>query len=255
MENMQTPEGKLIGDAQKRLHISARKAAEELGMSDTRWRNIVNGYQAVGRGDQVKVVAPAETLARMASVVEVTEEELIAVGREDAAKELAANRGRKLRAETKDNRAELSRLIKEELDESRRGPADIFRGWSVGAERSFYGWRDGEVTPLRKSRPMLEDALGWRRGVITEILEAPITKAFTLSEVRDWAAMPEPGTAKARDLSVDELLMELTRKVGAMQLELDRLRAPSNVVPLHSEQSHYDLAASDEHVPGEDDRD
>jgi hypothetical protein len=38
-----------------------------------------------------------------------------------------------------------------------------------------------------------------------------------------------------------------------MEAELERLR-PSNVVPLR-EQDHYSLAASDEHVPGEDDRD
>jgi transcriptional regulator with XRE-family HTH domain len=153
-----------------------------------------------------------------------------------------------------DNRQELGRLIREELSESGRGPYDIARGWSASALRSFYFWRDGEVTPLNKSRGMLEDSLGWRRGVVTEILEAPITRTFTLSEVRDWSAMPDPGLASARGLSTDDLLIELTRRVGAMQEELEDLRAAGNVVPLR-EQSHYDLAASDEHVPGEDDRD
>jgi len=102
---------------------------------------------------------------------------------------------------------------------------------------------------------MLEDALGWRRGAVTDILEAPITRTFTLSEVRDWSAMPEPGVASVRDLTVDELLMELTRKVGVLQSELEARRAADNVIPLRDEQSHYGLAASDEHVPGEDDRD
>jgi transcriptional regulator with XRE-family HTH domain len=210
--------GEQIKEARERRQLTQQELADELGVS----LRTVGSWE---RGESVP-------RSRMGAIREVLHME-----------------------RPNDNRVELSRLIKEELDESRRGPADIFRGWSVGAERSFYGWRDGEVTPLRKSRPMLEDALGWRRGVITEILEAPITKTFTLSEVRDWAAMPEPGTAKARDLSVDELLMELTRKVGAMQLELDRLRTPSNIVPLHGDQNHFGLAASDEHVPGEDDRD
>lgn len=152
-----------------------------------------------------------------------------------------------------DNREELSRLINEELDESRRGPVAIVKGWSLSAQRSFYDWRDGVSVPIRRSRPMLEDSLGWRRGVVTEILDAPITREFTLSEVRDWAALPDPGSAKARDLSDDELIGELTRRFGNYRVELDRLRG-SNVVPLR-EQSHFDLAASDEHVPGEDDRD
>jgi len=154
-----------------------------------------------------------------------------------------------------DNRAELARLIGQELEESRRGPAEVVKDWSQGPRRSFYGWRDGDTVPLRKSRAMLEDALGWRRGAVTDILEAPITRTFTLSEVRDWSAMPEPGVASARDLTVDELLMELTRKVGVLQSELDARRAADNVIPLRDEQSHYGLAASDEHVPGEDDRD
>jgi hypothetical protein len=153
------------------------------------------------------------------------------------------------------NRDELARLIGQELEESRRGPAEITRDWADSPKRSFYAWKEGYSTPLRKSRGMLEDALGWRRGVVTEILEAPITRRFTLSEVRDWAALPDPGLAKARDLSDDELLSELTRRFGNLRAQVDELAGPSNVVPLHSEQNHYGRAASDEHVPGEDDMD
>lgn len=157
-----------------------------------------------------------------------------------------------------DGRLELARLIQEELDTSRRGPQAVVAGWPVGRQRSFYDWRDGSVAPLRKSRPLLEEALGWRPGVVTEILEAPVTREFTLSEVRDWGRIPEPGAVRARDLSTDELLMELTRRVGALQEIADEKKAAElasgNVVPLR-EQSHYGLAASDEHVPGEDDND
>jgi hypothetical protein len=156
---------------------------------------------------------------------------------------------------SEDNRDELSRLIGQELEESRRGPSDVVRGWSLSARRTFYGWKDGSSSPQQKSRGMLEDALGWRRGVVTEILEAPITQKFTLSEVRDWAALPDPGLVKARDLSDAELLAELTRRLGNLRAQVDEMVTPSNVVPLHGEQNHFGLAASDEHVPGEDDRD
>jgi len=105
---------------------------------------------------------------------------------------------------------------------------------------------------------MLEDALGWRRGAVTDILEAPITRTFTLSEVRDWSAMPEPGVASARDLTVDELLMELTRKVGVLQSELEARRAADGVVSSHVTRDMYDVAANGtaagrnmEHLEGE----
>lgn len=143
--------------------------------------------------------------------------------------------------EVNDSRSELGRLINEELEDSGRGPVQIVGAWSPSAKRLFYWWKDGTSAPSRKYRAMLEDALGWRRGVVTDILDAPITHTFTLSEVRDWSAQPKPGLAKARDLTVDELLMELTRKVGLMESELEELRGPSNVVPLT--QDMFDVAA------------
>lgn len=62
--------------------------AQLVGISDTRWRHIVNGYQPVGRGEYLKIQAPAATLARMARAVGLTPEQLTAAGREDAAEEL-----------------------------------------------------------------------------------------------------------------------------------------------------------------------
>lgn len=84
----QSPEGRLLGLAQKRSPLSARKAAEVAGMSEGRWRQIVSGYQTVSRGVYAPVRAPAETVARMSRVVSVTPEELEAAGRPDAAEEL-----------------------------------------------------------------------------------------------------------------------------------------------------------------------
>ena len=86
----QPPEGRLIAVAQKRSRLSIRKAAELAGMSDARWRQIVNGYQIVSGGLRIPVRGPAETLARMAQAVGVTAEQLEEAGREDAAEELRA---------------------------------------------------------------------------------------------------------------------------------------------------------------------
>jgi hypothetical protein len=80
-------EGALIAAALKRSRLSARKAADLAGISDARWRQIVSGYQSVS-GSYVPVRAPADTLARMAQVVGVTQAELTKAGRTDAAAEL-----------------------------------------------------------------------------------------------------------------------------------------------------------------------
>jgi hypothetical protein len=158
-----------------------------------------------------------------------------------------------------DNRAELGRLIREELEDSGRGPVQVTRGWAVGNVRSFYGWKDGSTTPLRKSRGMLEDALGWRRGVVTEILEAPITATYSLSEVRDWSALGEQVLTKARDLPMEDLLNEASRRFWAMEQRIESLEDENaalrsklgageggNVVqlPARDSQDMFDVAAN-----------
>lgn len=81
-------EAELIATAQKRSRLSNRKAAKRAGMSEGRWRQIIQGYQTVS-GVHVPVRAPADTLARMAHAVGgVAPEQLAVVGREDAAEEL-----------------------------------------------------------------------------------------------------------------------------------------------------------------------
>ncbi|MEV5007250.1 hypothetical protein [Streptomyces sp. NPDC055692] len=78
------PEGALIKAGLKLRRLSARKAAEQAGISDARWRQITSGYQSVS-GSRIPVRAPADTLARMSLVAGVTPEQLIGAGREDAA--------------------------------------------------------------------------------------------------------------------------------------------------------------------------
>lgn len=82
----QRPEGALIESALEAMPgLSATKAAERAGMSEARWRQIVKGYISHGSGQYAEVVAPAARLARMASVVGVTPEQLENADRPDAA--------------------------------------------------------------------------------------------------------------------------------------------------------------------------
>ncbi|MET9218945.1 helix-turn-helix domain-containing protein [Streptomyces sp. NPDC088197] len=81
------PEGELIKVALAASGLSQREASRRAGMSDTRWRQIVSGYQSVD-GTPVPVRGRDETLARMAHVVGVRPEQFEDVGRPDAAEEL-----------------------------------------------------------------------------------------------------------------------------------------------------------------------
>jgi hypothetical protein len=124
-----------------------------------------------------------------------------------------------------DNRAELGRLITEQLREEGVGPEAFARRFPEPAKRSVYGWMAGSFAPRNSSRAALEDALRWKRGSVTRILDSPITETLTLSEVKDWGQWADPAVARASELSDDELLMELTRRWGAMRVRLERLES------------------------------
>lgn len=86
----QTLEGSLIANALVR-HVpkmSQREAARRSELSETRWRQIVQGYQQLADGVRAPVVAPPDTLARMAHAVGVSAEALREAGRDDAARAL-----------------------------------------------------------------------------------------------------------------------------------------------------------------------
>lgn len=80
----QPAEGTLLQRALIRARLSARAAADKAGISEGRWRQIVNGYQSA-RGNHIPVRAPAATLAHMARALDVTPDELVEAGRADAA--------------------------------------------------------------------------------------------------------------------------------------------------------------------------
>ena len=94
MNEHQQPEGQLIADALTRLRLSARQGAKGTGISDTRLRHIAKGYQPVGRGQVIEVVAPADTLARIADRLGITADQLRGAGRDDAAEILTTSTAR-----------------------------------------------------------------------------------------------------------------------------------------------------------------
>lgn len=115
---MQRPEGALIENALRLKGVSGRHAASEAGISDARWRQIVNGYMSAGGGQAVAVVGPADTLARMARVAGVSADQLRDAGRADAADLLLTLAGMQAEAEWRSVGTALDRLValRDELD-------------------------------------------------------------------------------------------------------------------------------------------
>lgn len=68
--------------------LSRRQAAAKAGISPSQWSDIERGHKQGGSGVTVPVQATAETLARMATIVGATADDLASAGREDAAREL-----------------------------------------------------------------------------------------------------------------------------------------------------------------------
>lgn len=102
------PEGALIKTALKRSRLSARKAATLAGISEGRWRQIMNGYQTVSRGMHIPVVGPDETLAAMADVVDVAPEQLVEAGRPGAAEVLRLVRAEQAKRNSEPTDEELA---------------------------------------------------------------------------------------------------------------------------------------------------
>ena len=82
----QRPEGKLIGERIKGdPDLSIRKVAERVGLSEARVRQIINGYASAGRGQQVDVLGPSDTVTNIALAAGITPEEMELADRSDVA--------------------------------------------------------------------------------------------------------------------------------------------------------------------------
>ena len=134
-------------------------------------------------------------------------------------------------------REAFARLLDAELRDQRMSVNELARQSKVGL-RTIKGWREvGGPIPTDTNRAPIEDALGWKRDAITEILGDPGATFWDLKAVR----RPDPATLpveRASELSTDELLIELTRRVGALQTEVTVLREGS------APQDIYRLAAN-----------
>ena len=154
---------------------------------------------------------------------------------------------------SEDNRSELARLLRDHLEDRKMNTTTFVREFPDGVQaRNIYNWLSGAKVPRGAvAQSALEEVLGWKRGAVRDVIAARKGTRFDLSELRDWEKLGvEPEPARASELPIDELLLELTRKVGALQRENEILRArvdgPSVAeIRTGDTRSAFDLAAND----------
>ena len=84
-----TPAVQIIESLRKARGLSVRKASQAAELSEGRWRQIAKGYQQVTKEVRAPVVAPIETVVRMARAVGVDPSDLRIAGELEVARALA----------------------------------------------------------------------------------------------------------------------------------------------------------------------
>lgn len=114
----------------------------------------------------------------------------------------------------------------------------------LGSDSTVQQFEFGQRWPRQQTLRKLEEALGWRYRVMDDLVEDPnrAASSITLEELSKPAEQPAPRPMSA--FSTPELMRELAHRLEALQEGMGAVT-----------REHYDLAASDDHVDGEDDRD
>lgn len=104
----------------------------------------------------------------------------------------------------------LARLLKDQRSAFGENQEKFAKRFEMTA-RSVDNWTSGNVAPQPMMRGRIEEGLGWKPGIITDVLEDEVAEFWGLDDVRipDPAQLP---VARASQLTDDELLTEMTRR-------------------------------------------
>jgi len=140
----------------------------------------------------------------------------------------------------------LGLLAKQRREEMGLGRVAFAELAGLGSDSTVQQFEFGQRWPRPQTLRKLEVALGWRNQVIDELTEDlnRAASSVTFADLDRPAEVPAPKPLSA--FSTAELLREVASRVDTLQAGMG---APV------AEQHHYDLAASDDHVAGEDDND
>jgi len=136
----------------------------------------------------------------------------------------------------------LAKQRREELGLGRVAFAELA---GLGSDSTVQQFEFGQRWPRPQTLRKLEVALGWRNQVIDAMTEDPnrAASSVTFADLDKPAETPAPRPLSA--FSTAELLREVASRIESLQSALGA----------STDQHHYDLAASDDHVDGEDDND
>jgi len=138
----------------------------------------------------------------------------------------------------------LGLLAKQRREEMGLGRVAFAELAGLGSDSTVQQFEFGQRWPRPQTLRKLEVALGWRNQVIDAMTEDlnRAASSVTFADLDKPAETPAPRPLSA--FSTAELLREVASRMEALQAGLGA-----------SDQHHFDLAASDDHVEGEDDRD
>jgi DNA-binding transcriptional regulator YiaG len=150
----------------------------------------------------------------------------------------------------------IGALAKQRREELGLARVPFARHIGLGSDKTLQDFEFGRRVPQGTSVRKIEKALGWRLGVVDDILNGPDRKASDL-QMEDLDEF-EPGQPMPLDrVPTSELLAEVIRRLGALQSALGSpqpsIQDVIGVAAPHKDL--FDLAASDEREHLEDDDD
>lgn len=130
------------------------------------------------------------------------------------------------------NKKAFGELVAQAI-EANRWTAQTLADKTNTSRKTVENWKAALTSPDPGKRDEVETALGWARGAITDILTSPAGTSWRLDDVVDGGPEWEPNewvVERARDLTTDELLRELSYRVTFLQDKVDLYETPGKVV-------------------------
>lgn len=227
MEHMGNISSEDIKAGRERRHMTQKQLADEVGVS----LRTVGSWE---RGESV----PRNRLSAVAEALGIEME-----GQRDFGRDALVRR--------------LGALAKQRREELGLGRVAFARSIGLGSDKTLqdfeFGRRLAHGTSLRK----IEKGLGWKLGVVDEVMESPNRKASSieLEELDEF----EPGQPMPLDrVPTSELLAEVIRRLSALQSALGSPQPRiEDVIGVSAPKDLFDLAASTnvEHLEDEEPED
>jgi transcriptional regulator with XRE-family HTH domain len=207
-----------IKNGRERLQMTQQELADEVGVS----KRTIGGWE---RGESV----PRNRMAALAEVLGM--ESVSEFGHNAMLRQLGM----------------LAKRRREELGLPRQG---FSKEIGLGSDRTLVNFEFGRTLPSGTSQRKIEKGLGWRLGVIDELMRMTNRKATSIEmenvDAEDSLYLESQGVKSIELFSDDELLAEVRRRMTESSRHLSQ-----------AAQNMYGLAASTntEHLEDEDEQD